>query len=310
MKRRWQAALGLALLPAALGLLTWRLGARLGWLPDSVLYLRISLGYLALGAGLLVSGLLVSALALAWRQERRWERRLASQQAEAAARRRQFLLRLDHELKNPLTSLQVELANLEADESPLSAGQAQTAGRLHEQVQRLSELVVQLRKLAELETRPIEAEDVDLAALLGELVAEFQAIPTGQARPISLNLPTLPWPLPHVQGDPDLLYLALRNILDNAVKFSRPGDEVQVRAFEDARDVIVEIADGGPGIPPEEQELAWEELFRGQARHSEPGSGLGLALVRAIVERHGGQASLRSRPGQGTVVTLRLPARL
>ena len=209
-----------------------------------------------------------------------------------------------------MTGLQVELANLEAGETLLSEGQAQAAGRAREQAQRLSELVVQLRKLAALETLALEAEPVDLAALLSELVAEFQALPAGQQRQLSLNLPTLPWPLPHIQGDPDLLYLALRNVLDNAVKFSQPGDAVQVRAFEDAQAVIVEIADGGPGIPMEEQEKVWDELFRGQAGRAAPGSGLGLALVRAIVERHGGQASLRSRPGQGTVVTLRLPARL
>ena len=310
MSHRWLIAFGLALIPAVLGILAWLLGQPLGWLPDYVLYLRISLGYLALGAGLLVSGLLLAALLAGRRQQRRWARRLADQQAEAAERRRQFLLRLDHELKNPLTGLQVELANLEAGETLLSEGQAQAAGRAREQAQRLSELVVQLRKLAALETLALEAEPVDLAALLSELVAEFQALPAGQQRQLSLNLPTLPWPLPHIQGDPDLLYLALRNVLDNAVKFSQPGDAVQVRAFEDAQAVIVEIADGGPGIPMEEQEKVWDELFRGQAGRAAPGSGLGLALVRAIVERHGGQASLRSRPGQGTVVTLRLPARL
>jgi two-component system OmpR family sensor kinase len=71
--------------------------------------------------------------------------------------------------------------------------------------------------------------------------------------------------------------------------------------------VAIEVADTGPGIPQEELPRAWEELYRGQGAQGVPGSGLGLALVRAIVERHGGQVTLRSRAGQGTVVTMRLP---
>jgi two-component system OmpR family sensor kinase len=69
----------------------------------------------------------------------------------------------------------------------------------------------------------------------------------------------------------------------------------------------VEVADTGPGIPEPEIAHIWDELYRGEGARGIPGSGLGLALVRAIVERHGGQVSLRSRAGQGTVFSLRLP---
>ncbi|MGQ9554816.1 MAG: sensor histidine kinase [Anaerolineae bacterium] len=92
-----------------------------------------------------------------------------------------------------------------------------------------------------------------------------------------------------------------------ALKFSRPGDTVEVRAFEDGASVNIEVADTGPGICEEELAHVWEELYRGQAARGTPGSGLGLALTRAIIERHSGQVALRSRVGQGTVVTLRLP---
>lgn len=88
---------------------------------------------------------------------------------------------------------------------------------------------------------------------------------------------------------------------------TRPGDTVEVRASEDGASVVVEVADAGPGIPMEELPRVWEELYRGQGARGTPGSGLGLALVRAIVEQHGGQVTLRSRVGQGTVVTMRLP---
>ena len=87
----------------------------------------------------------------------------------------------------------------------------------------------------------------------------------------------------------------------------QPGDRIEVRALEDGAAVVVEVADTGPGIPETEVPLVWEELYRGQGARGIPGSGLGLALVRAIAERHGGQVDLRSREGQGTVFTLRLP---
>ena len=113
--------------------------------------------------------------------------------------------------------------------------------------------------------------------------------------------------MPKVSGDPDLLFLAVHNLLENALKSSRPGDTVELHASEDGTSLLIEVADTGPGIPGEEQPHVWEELYRGEAGRGVPGSGLGLALVRAIAERHNGQVSLRSRPGQGTVFTLRLP---
>jgi two-component system OmpR family sensor kinase len=115
--------------------------------------------------------------------------------------------------------------------------------------------------------------------------------------------------VPNVFGDWDLLFLAVYNLLDNALKFTRPGDTVEVRAFEDGSSVVIEIADTGPGIVQEEVPRVWEELYRGQGAQGVPGSGLGLALVRAIVERHGGHTTLRSRVGQGTVVAIRLPVK-
>ena len=97
-------------------------------------------------------------------------------------------------------------------------------------------------------------------------------------------------------------------MLDNAIKFTRPNDTLELRAFEDGTRVVIEVADTGPGIPAEELEHVWEELYRGGGARGIPGSGLGLALGRASVERHRGQGQRRSRTGQGTGFTLRWPA--
>jgi len=80
-----------------------------------------------------------------------------------------------------------------------------------------------------------------------------------------------------------------------------------VRALEDGSAIVVEVADTGPGVPGEELPHLFEELYRGQEARGVEGSGLGLALVKAVVELHGGRAAVRSRPGQGSVFTLRLP---
>lgn len=296
-------------LPVALGFLLWQ-AFRFGWLADSILYLRANLGLLIFLAGLLLSFLLGIGLYIYLRFERRARNESNVAQVHFSTEHRQFLQRLDHELKNPLTALQIELANLGDEElppaHPQSAPDLQTESpleRIRTQVNRLNDMVFQLRKLADLQTAPIEQTPVKLDELLDELVTEFSL-----SKPnLTLNVARLPWALPEVHGDMDLLYLALRNVLGNAVKFTQPADAIQVRAFEDTNHIVVEVADEGPGISQEELPHITEELYRGRNARGLPGSGLGLALVKAIVERHGGQVTVRSREGQGTVVALRLP---
>jgi signal transduction histidine kinase len=146
-----------------------------------------------------------------------------------------------------------------------------------------------------------------MADLLSDVVGVVKDQNDLADRQITLILPHAPWPLPETQGDPDLLLLAIHNLLDNAVKFTSPGDTIEVRATDDGGDIVIEVADTGPGIPEQEIERVWEELYRGDQALRVPGSGLGLPMVRAIIERHGGNVSLRSRPGQGTLFSLRLP---
>jgi two-component system, OmpR family, sensor kinase len=219
--------------------------------------------------------------------------------------RRRFLRRLDHELKNPLTAILAGLANIaSADTSDVYQIPLES---INSQAQRLRRLVSDLRKLSDLETRKIEREPVDMAALLSELFALIETAPGADSRQLVLSIPRAPWPLPTVSGDWDLIFLAVYNLLDNAVKFTQPADTIELRASEDERVVVIEIADTGYGIPTEEIPCVWDELFRGEGAQSVPGSGLGLSLVRAIAIRHGGNVTIRSRPQQGTVVTMRLP---
>jgi two-component system OmpR family sensor kinase len=240
--------------------------------------------------------------------------------AEAAQDRLRFLMRLDHELKNPLTAIRAALANIEhasavagATEAandgavPAADGTAAALASVSAQADRITRLVSDLRKLAELETQQIEAAPLDLPGLLHEVTEAIGELPGATERSIRVTVPQAPWPLPLVEGDRDLLFAALQNLVANAVKFTAPGDTVEIRANEDGDGLVVEVADTGAGIPADEIGQVWQELARGRAARSLPGTGLGLALVRVIVSRHGGRAAIRSREGQGTVVSVWLP---
>lgn len=305
MKWKWLAVLAPAVIGTGLALL-FLVGAfdnPVLFLRSTrgALYVRMDLGTLVLCSGVMISlvlGVILSVQAWAEKLETRY-------QTQGAEERRRFLRRLDHELKNPLTAIRAGLANM--SEAPTPEARQEAFESVSAQALRLSRLSTDLRKMAELETRPIERTPVDLAELLEEAFAIAQEAPEAGERRLTITIPQAPWPLPKVAADPDLLLLALHNLLDNALKFTRPGNTVEVRAFEDGASVVLEVADTGPGIPEEEVPHVWEELYRGKGARGIPGSGLGLALVRAIAERHGGSISLRSRTGQGTVFSLRLP---
>lgn len=302
MKVRWLWFT--ALLPAALGLLLAALIAG-GQLENHQIYLEGRLIFVAPLLGFLLTGLVSIILLIRQRAEMRIQYGISHHQAEAAEERRRFLRRLDHELKNPLTAIRAGLANL--NWLPSEEMRNETLDSVEAQTLRLSRLASDLRKLADLETRTLELIPVDMGQLLQEVMEVSQERPEAGQRRLTLSVPQAPWPLPAVQGDQDLLFLAAHNLMDNALKFTQPGDTIEIRAFEDGERIVIEVADTGPGIPDEDLLHIWDELYRGQGARGIPGSGLGLSLVRAIAERHGGQVNLRSRPGQGTVFTLRLP---
>ena len=220
--------------------------------------------------------------------------------AETDARRdlehRQFLARLDHELKNPLTAILAATAPGDDEASALVAAQAR----------RMGVLVTDLRKLADLSSAPLEREFVDLEEAARDAV-EAARSSVGDSRNFTLVFPTAPWPLPRVVGDADLLYSAIQNVVFNAVKYSSEGDSIEVRASQSESSVSIEVADTGIGIPEAERQSVWAELARGSNAAGRSGSGLGLPLVRLVIERHGGNVRLTSREGVGTSVVLTLP---
>jgi two-component system OmpR family sensor kinase len=276
-------------------------------IPNPVLYLRGNTALVALIAGVSLSAGMLLIFLFFSRVQKKHRDEITQVQKRADQDHRRFIRRLDHELKNPLTAIRAGLANLSSE--PLGDYLTRELNAVGVQVLRISRLVTDLRKLALLETNLRERGDFDLAELLEYIVDDFKGQNEAANRHPILILPNAPWPLPDIEGDADLLLLAVNNLVENAVKYTSPGDTIEVRAFDDGNDVVVEVADTGPGIPEDEMERVWEELYRGEKVRGITGSGLGLPLVRVIIEQHGGMVGLRSRAEKGTVFSIRLPAK-
>ena len=214
-----------------------------------------------------------------------------------------FRRALNHELRNPITAIGVGVESLSAD-----CG-ADTVRRLKTDVERVSGLLETVNALARLETDPIEHLPVKLDEIIQQVVEMIQAAPAVRGCQLTMDLPPGPFSLPAIPGDEDLLFIVLHNLINNAVKFTPENCEVVVRAFEDTGHVIIQICDNGLGMSAEDLQQVGRPFRRGQIALDRkiPGSGLGLFQAYKIVARHGGQISIHSEVGKGTVVTLRLP---
>ena len=304
-KKSW-IFLALTFLPFLLGIGASLLAQGL-WNPIPILVFKMDVGVVMFLAGLIITLLLLAIWIGFVSNAGRTSRLVEDAVREAEQGRRRFLRRLDHEMKNPLTGLRAALVNLqEAQNKDERIRAGENAKRAQE---RLSALLTDLRKLADLEERQIERARVDVPDLLADVVDAARTIPAYEGRNINLFVTKVPSPFPCVIGDRDLLVLAMYNLVENALKFTSLNEPVEVRALEDGKAIVVEVADSGAGIQSEDLPKIFEELYRGTNARGTEGSGLGLALVNRIVTLHGGQIFVRSRQEnpRGTVFTVRLP---
>ncbi|MGH7810374.1 MAG: sensor histidine kinase, partial [Candidatus Binatia bacterium] len=196
-----------------------------------------------------------------------WDRRRIAQTQtlyadylqDAGDKRRNFLRRLDHEIKNPLTGLRAALVNLQ--EAKESEERARAVGNASRAVERLTRLLTDLRKLSDLEERAIERIPVNVPELLEDVVTAVRILPARENREINVLIPRVPSPFPTITGDRDLLLLAVYNLVENALKFTSADDSIEVRALEDGRAIVIEVADSGTGIPSDDLSKIFEELY-------------------------------------------------
>jgi two-component system, OmpR family, sensor kinase len=233
----------------------------------------------------------------------------ARDEREAALKRqREFVADASHELRTPLTSI---LANLELLQTSLDAPSQEDERAMVDSAlrssSRMSRLVGDLLLLARADAGRIGARTrCDLAEAAGNAAAEVA--PTIGERQLRIeNEHSLP-----VYGNPDELHRMVLNLLDNAVRHTPPGSTIELRLHTEGKDVVVEVGDDGPGVPPELRGQVFERFVRGGGPADTAvggGSGLGLAIVSAVARSHGGDAEVgESEPG-GALFRIRLPLR-
>jgi two-component system OmpR family sensor kinase len=240
----------------------------------------------------------------------------ATEASEAAARRseakmRRFVADASHELRTPLTTISgfAELYRQGATEDP-----AMFMDRIEREAQRMGLLVEDLLMLARLDAqRPLELGPVDLLAIASDAVHNARAVAAtnggdGPHRSVELEIRSGTGTL-EVVGDEARLRQVLANLLNNALTHTPPDADITVRLTPTDDEVLLEVADNGPGLPPEEAERVFERFYRtdtSRARTS-GGTGLGLSIVQALVAAHNGTVSVESTEGEGTTFIVRLP---
>lgn len=217
--------------------------------------------------------------------------------------RRRMAADVAHELRTPLAALQ---AGLEELRDGLVEPDAGRLAALHAQSVRLGRVVGDLAELSAAETAALSLRrvPVDLGGLVGDAVAANRAGMDAAHLRLTMQLA----PEVKVLADPDRLHQAVGNLLVNATRYCRAGDEVAVTVDRDGSWAVVVIADTGPGIDPVDLPRVFDRLWRGSADTEVAGSGIGLAVVRELVTAHGGTVAASSNGQSGTAFTLRLPA--
>jgi two-component system sensor histidine kinase KdpD len=257
-------------------------------------------------------GLALDNARLAARQ-RRFAEELECKVGEATARlaemdrlKSEFVALASHELRTPLTVLQ-GFSELLATRSFAPAEVRRLAEMMRGEIERLGRIVSDFLDLARLErglAPPIRRAVLDPAPLIVGAVELFRRTRTTHRLELHVE-----GALPRVDADADALDRVLKNLIGNALKYSPPGSCVRVRARAGDGVVAVDVEDEGPGIPADERARVFEPYYRARDTAAlGPGTGLGLSVVKSLVEAHGGTVHAEAAPGTGTRMTVILPA--
>lgn len=237
--------------------------------------------------------------------------RMAERVQTMLAQQREFVDNAAHELRSPLTSMRLRLDLLAEDQGRDADLTQQYVGKMQRDVNYLQHLIDHLLTLASVEEgEPAEKTPVDLAPALREIADEMALIVAQAQLDFQVSAPEH---LPCVQANADQLRIAVRNLLDNAVKYSRAGGTIQLIAQASPRAVQIIVLDNGIGISAAALPHVFERFYRVDKARARTGAlrsggaGLGLALVRAMVEANGGALSVVSREQAGSQFTIQLP---
>jgi signal transduction histidine kinase len=234
--------------------------------------------------------------------------RAIAHEAGVARLQSDFVAAVSHEFRSPLTAMRQMAEMLDAERVPDEARRKQYYRVLAGEAARLQHLVETLLDFGRMEAgrAPASRGRVGLGDLVAAVVDEVRLQPRAAGARIEIVPPD------HevtVDGDPDGLRLALRNLLENAVKYSPRNAQITVSWRADGGHAALDVVDRGLGIAPHEHARIFRKFVRGESATAAHvgGTGVGLAIVQQVVDAHGGEVRLRSRPGEGSTFTLRLP---
>jgi two-component system sensor histidine kinase KdpD len=230
----------------------------------------------------------------------------AANRAEASRQSEEFkstlLDAIAHEFKTPLTSIKAASTSMLSD-GVLPPPSRELVSIIDEEADRLSMLVTEAVRMAQIDAGKIRLERraVDAGDLIHRVLAHFEPRSEGRAMHVTVDEG-----VPPAWADSELVSLALRQLIDNALKYSAQGSrlEIAVRAKDDS--VEIRIRDHGPGIPVTEQERIFEKFYR-RPGSKVPGTGLGLYIAREILRTHGGDVWVEGEPGWGSEFCVALP---
>ncbi len=228
--------------------------------------------------------------------------RMSRRLSDLLQRQQDFTANAAHELRSPLTALRLRLEMLRDHPEDKDLHDRYVREMIAE-VDHLRSMVGQLLYLAAAEEQKEQPAPLDCAPWIYQVVDEL--MPLFSARRVQLTVDS-PSHLPPVALRPEEFQIIVRNLLDNACKYTPEGGQVRLQACAAEDEVVIRVQDDGPGIPPEAQAHIFERFYRLEPGRT-GGSGLGLALVQTLVRRNGGDIALDSQPGAGTTFTVRFP---
>ena len=282
---------------------------------EDITYLPVRIGVRTIGA-MAVSGLLLpretadaigSLVGTAIERVRAVEELTNTQAARESERLRSALLdSVTHEFRTPLTSIKASVTALLSDHGDEPAVREELLTVINEETDRLNRLVGEAAEMAQLEAHAVNLErrPTSMPEVVESVLDDLHGLLLHHQ--VETEIPAT---LPAVLADYERVRQILTHLVENAAKYSPAGTPIRISAEVKNGAVVTSVADRGPGIDSFEQGLIFDKFYRGhKERYAAPGTGMGLAIVKALVEAHGGKIGVVSQSGSGSVFSFSLPA--